>query len=273
VLAPPPPIPLPPLPTRTEFVADQAIARASQSVLAHDRGCRIHSDRPPPVIPGAPPSAVRRPFGVLNHGESALAEFTNGTERPPRGIYADSVRLVRRIEGGYSLYVMAERWPPAKPRPKRCDRKELARLRELLDGRLERFAVRRDRRLQRRRRRSRAAISVCAHLRDRYGTLQGGCLSVDAIRRTGLASGLGPDHIGFRLVPDGVATIDSYDINTRTRRFLHIRRRVRDNVIAYHEPGFTDHLEHYGDVWRGPDGNIVNTVCASGCYDYAPRGR
>jgi hypothetical protein len=215
---------------------------------------------------------VRRRFSVLNHGDSALAEFMNGTERPPRGIYADSVRLVRRIEGGYALYVMAARWPPAKPRPNRCDRKELARLRELLDGRLERFAVRRDRRLQRRRRRSRAAISVCAQLRDRYGTLQGGCLSVAAIRRTGAGSSLGPDHIGMNLVPDGVASVDTYDINTRTGRYLRISRRVRDNVIVYHEPRFTDHLEHYGDVWRGPDGRIVNTVCALGCYDYAPRG-
>jgi hypothetical protein len=276
VLAPPP-IPLPPPPTRTEFVADQAIDRAFRSVLAHDRGCRIHGDRPPPVIAGSPPSAIRRGFGVLRGGESALAEFTNGTEWLPDGIYADSVRRVRRLTGGYVLYVLATRSPPAHPVPMRCDREELARLRELLRDRpaVLRFALRRDRRRQRARRRrlARASVSVCAQLRDRYGSLEGGCLSVAAIRHGGVGSGLGPHHIAFALVPDGVATIDAYDINTRTRRILHIRRRVRHNVIAYHEPRFTDHLVHYGDVWRGPGGRIVNTVCELGCYDYAPRGR
>jgi hypothetical protein len=203
-----------------------------------------------------------------------LAEFTDGAEWTPEGIYADSVRRVRTLAGGYVLYVIATRWPPSPQRPKRCDRAELARLRQLLHGRQLRLALRLERRHFRRVRRAagRASVSVCAQLRDRYGTLQGGCSSVSGIRESGVASGLGPDHIAFLLVPEGVATVDDYLINTRTRRMLHIRRRVRDNVIAYHEPRHTEHLVHYGSVWRGPDGGIVNTVCALGCYDYGPRG-
>jgi hypothetical protein len=112
---------------------------------------------------------------------------------------------------------------------------------------------------------ARAHVDVCLFLRDRSGEVAGGCDSVPHIRRQGIGYGEGPEHVGMALVPDGIATVDTWLVRPRTRRFVRIRRQVRDNVVAYSDPRGSS--EHYGDVWRARDGHIVNTLCAAGCLE------
>jgi hypothetical protein len=268
VLVAPPPVPVPPPPSRTEVVVSDAVDRAFRHVYTHDRGCRPHTVRLPPVIPGEPPAGVPRALSVLAGGASAATQFfaTPVMDAPP-GIYGDSVRRVRVLAHGQAIYVLAVRFPGATaPLPARCDREELARVRRLLAGRgrVLRVALRRDRRLLRDRRRelTRAHVHVCLFLRDRLGFVSGGCDSVPHIRRQGIGDD-DPSGVGILLVPDGVASVDSYFVRPRSRRFIRIRRQVRGNVVAFTEPRGA--LEPYGDVWRAADGHIVNTVCALRC--------
>ena len=256
-------------PTPTEVAADAAIDHAYRSVLAHDRGCHVHSVQQPPVLGGAAPLAVRRAFSVLADGTSAAEAFfaAPALEDAPPGIYTDSVRRVRVLGHGRAIFVLAARVPAVGALPARCDREELTRLRQLLKRRpaLLRVALHRDHAVLRHRRTAltHAYTQVCLFLRDGSSFASGGCDSVPHVRRQGIGYGTGPTHVGMLLVPDGVATVDTYLVRPRDGRIVRLRRKVRDNVVNYTEPSLN--VEPYGDVWRGESGRIVNTVCALRC--------